>query len=874
MELVGAPVRVVGDASDQAAQDQFVLKKSGNCCKCTCLGCIGVVSLLVQIRASLLPVEIMAHEWTGPARPGGEHHLRLIFLTGSLSIVFCLIGLCLVRREKRVPGGCECLSCHGPWVPWYLFMLSGGSALQLLAITSVWRGDDPDLKRPLISIVCLLGTTATFAFSFAWSRAFVQQNTSLQQANNDAGNEAVLRHPKCDAHSGFTLQEARESKKFEMAYMVVEAIFVVVSILFPETSEIEVVPRLMRLHTRVGLMCFLFRLHRFLFATTAWRAGRLATAFDMFEFSWSACVLGWTGQASYASFLLNIMLAYMVLFVFPLRRARFTVPLCYGLYCTTVVTRVSLWSDPECDSAVYQTLLLLGIGQILNIFAKQTMHNSKWQTFLLIEEKTQLALDEKVLRFQAEFANEMIAGSLDHSPIDEQSSYLGDAKSLHAGSPKHNKQGVIDAVNSSSRRIPGHKVAPLAASIISAPAKLEQGLQQSREPLEEVANCLPIDALAWVEGEALPRALAELQPGSRVLCYDRLSGNLKHAALLDVQRKDGPVEWTTVTLADGATLEMTSDHPMQPVNSAASDGAEQATMRSFLSRPGLPVRAAELKPGQHSLMFLQVVPNMVESVNSHTHSKPRMALKVQQPERHALFVAPAGLRNDGIIQTMAVESVDVNTSSCVYLNRRRSFLEISQVCEDPPGFEECRAGSAPPSLHGWSCAESHVSIESGESVSVSSSLPSSERNIELVFGPLPVVRQDPMSLGSNDTYAAGVVGDSSESSYKLTDILRLRAAGLQSRGSVCHDIDQCVPCAHENRKQLFHKAPCFKGLFCERCHEEHTDLREAKRVQRRDRKRVQRRDRRRQMHQQGSKCLSSQGDVAEVLDEQEADEAT
>lgn len=60
----------------------------------------------------------------------------------------------------------------------------------------------------------------------------------------------------------------------------------------------------------------------------------------------------------------------------------------------------------------------------------------------------------------------------------------------------------------------------------------------------------------------------------------------------------------------------------------------------------------------------------------------------------------------------------------------------------------------------------------------------------------------------------------SSDTVRLTQLLSLRSAGLQSLGSLRHAAGDCRPCLfHGRRKTGSGVMECWKGALCERCHE-------------------------------------------------------
>merc|ERR1712151_530137 len=118
-----------------------------------------------------------------------------------------------------------------------------------------------------------------------------------------------------------------------------------------------------------------------------------------------------------------------------------------------------------------------------------------------------------------------------------------------------------------------------------------------------------------------------METGEKVLCFDRLTQNLKHAGITNIHRQTGSVDWTHVTLTDGTSLGMTSDHPVQPMSPLGQP-----------SKDG-PIRASELQPEKDSLMVLKVVPVLVQSIRNSSEHRSYISVNVNQSERYSVFVA-------------------------------------------------------------------------------------------------------------------------------------------------------------------------------------------------------------------------------------------
>jgi hypothetical protein len=323
----------------------------------------------------------------------------------------------------------------------------------------------------------------------------------------------------------------------------------------------------------------------------------------------------------------------------------------------------------------------------------------------------------------------------------------------------------------------------------------------------------------------------------------------------------GRVVWTSVTLADGTSLKVTADHPVQPV-------PPDAEARGKLGPWNMsePIQAGQLKPGVDHLLVLKVSPVEVQSSVLHEEVGNRIALSIQQPERHTIFVASPG-QQIGCLQTMAVESsaaisrpaLDIKNT---FLNVKETFASFEQHMYY---VQQGQSNSAPASIHpktrsarSASPPKSPTSPKSplspkspsmlqvlnrlsdlkGSSSSLSLSNPSSTSDRSSGKSATVVIGGPYVPVLDQDGRATGVQVANPENGVALRSIIGLRNTGLRSLGSVAHQHCDCKPCAFENRRQFYSTRPCNKGSLCEFCHEPHqTELRKAKRQSARKKRR-------------------------------------
>jgi len=553
----------------------------------------------------------------------------------------------------------------------------------------------------------------------------------------------------------------------------------------------------------------------------SWGMDMLNTLMDAACFTWCAILAGSVGRIGPVTLVFNIMISYMLIFVFPFRRALIVVPLCYLTYCAT--SAITFQHDDDTTSlelrssqwgTVIAELGALGIGLVLSVSAKRMIELSKWEAFVMCREKAAEAIHEKVLRVQSEFAHEV---AVRRTRLDSESS-------------AHFKEA---SGNSRCENI--------LPSLLSAPAILQVASTDNATKAciphdSSGGDCLPPDAKVWIEGHTCPRLLSQLKCGERILCYDRLSGNLKYAAISAFEQTEGDITWCFVSLADGTTLKMTSDHPIQP----HVTGAQNAASGSLA-----PVRAEDLQPKRDSLTVLKIASVPVDAVQHVKEVGQKISLSVQQPLRHSIFVASHGETANGgagLLQTMCVESADVLSQNRLRLGESRTFVHLTEddLSEPPPlrrtlsepsGFPSCppeqdvdHGGSAAP--RPLSDAPGSFSNSTGSQCPVSSHESSSATGSQnadvLVASALTLA---PACQEAGDPGAAGAlfaVSSGANAPARLSDLLRLKSSGLRSLGSVDHGSGNCHPCAFHNRYRPNGAVLlCKKGLLCERCHQDH-----------------------------------------------------
>jgi hypothetical protein len=301
-----------------------------------------------------------------------------------------------------------------------------------------------------------------------------------------------------------------------------------------------------------------------------------------------------------------------------------------------------------------------------------------------------------------------------------------------------------------------------------------------------------------------------LRSGQKVLCHDSISKGLRYAEILDVRVENGTAKWVDVVLEDGTNLQMTANHPVLPVagSQQGSDGTGA-------------VRALDLCPGSDYLMVLKTMPVLVQGIELGTsdESEERVFLTLHQPQRHSLFVAsaPGESASSPTVQTIAVGSADA---------RPQYDIAAKNTFIDMPTDTMCmmkRSNSAPPDYRE---AKYVPTISSSYNSSLNSTLsdssispPSDEVNILVAPDARPVLDMRADAGGANLK-----IEDRSGTAVALSEVLGIQSMALRSLGSIDHASGQCRTCLFANRADHTGGSACWKGVFCERCHETHAPM--------------------------------------------------
>eukprot|EP00971_Amphidinium_carterae_P247192 4909157-Amphidinium_carterae.1 len=144
-------------------------------------------------------------------------------------------------------------------------------------------------------------------------------------------------------------------------------------------------------------------------------------------------------------------------------------------------------NDVVCSECRYDGLFALqAFSMLVAVMAKFKLEGSQREVFRLYEEKRLEMISERVKRYEAEFAQEQL-GALAPKPP-----------------PKAGPPSVVSTAPSSATQ----STLFGAASVKSAPAALCE-VAHACGGTRRSGECLPPDALVWVEGTALPQEVRQ-----------------------------------------------------------------------------------------------------------------------------------------------------------------------------------------------------------------------------------------------------------------------------------------------------------------------------------------------------------------------------
>jgi len=356
-------------------------------------------------------------------------------------------------------------------------------------------------------------------------------------------------------------------------------------------------------------------------------------------------------------------------------------------------------------------------------------------------------------------------------------------------------------------------------SVWSCPCFQKEALPHTSPCGENGGDCLPGTATVWVEGSPAPVALSNVKPSHKVLCYDKLTKQVQYATVNGVNLlKANEVPWVAVNLADGTSLEMTADHPVEPHTQTGH------------------IRAADLRPEKHQLMVVKLAPVSVVSVEKvEPKCATRVALCLSQPHRMAVFASASS----NSWATMAVGSADAGMTAPLQLREKRSFLEVQPASS----ITQRRSSSLPPQLERQSITAQRTYIQKDSELMTctleTKSQCVSENSAQSSQSP---VQSSSSLVSSLESAASFLVGFQptplmethlpnrsmklrNRNMFQLSDYMHLKGMGVPTVGSVAHAnpsdelYHECSPCVFDFKHRVKNRPkPCWKSFLCDRCH--------------------------------------------------------
>jgi len=530
-------------------------------------------------------------------------------------------------------------------------------------------------------------------------------------------------------------------------------------------------------------------------------------------------------QRQWQSFIITqvfqFVLMYFVLFVLKASHALLVGGLCITIYST--ITLVASSTFEVFSLTAHVDLLLLTFVYAISLFAKYNMMLSKRTLCELLDKQKENMVQEKVLRCQAEFTCERLASQR----AAEQAGY----KCYDI------EEAVAQPDPEESTTAPSE-----VCSAYSAPAAIH-GRRPEKVPLcpKGSGDCLPATGVAWVENCPAPRSLNTLMPGERVLCYDNVGKGLTYAEVMDSHPayNSATAPWVMVTLKDGTQLSMTADHPVAVQPSPEHAGNVHKSMLEIHRRC---VRAEDLDTEKDCLMVLKMVAtpvasiakvdaNAVSAVDENADCLPEnkwITVTVEQPDRHELFVATRD-KFGAPGQPIAVGSSDRIPSGMSPTDKlavKNTFFHglLEDDVEDSRRVR--RSNSAPPSLrHSSTSAPIRCYSRPGGSVTFSDfKCPTESDRLSTLSG--TTISGTTESSGCQNPSDVKVGATDFDSTgfgavARLTDIIRSKAKGIPSVGSVHKSHDACSPCSFHFtwQRNPGRRAPCKASYMCEYCHD-------------------------------------------------------
>ena len=292
-----------------------------------------------------------------------------------------------------------------------------------------------------------------------------------------------------------------------------------------------------------------------------------------------------------------------------------------------------VWEEVEPGGDVLQVvseLITLLIATAALCFVRWSSWSDREAHFRREESLKTSIIDEKVKRCHVEFAAQQLTEFIGKQEGE------GEESSCVSLAPQE---------SSPLPTVPT-RATPSPPSVQSAPSNMDRlSLLQNTSPRSR-CDCLPVSAKVHVDGFCGGKPASKLSVGDRVLCYDHLAGSIKFVEVEDCGIIAGPCSWSRVTLTDGTTMSVTTDHPVRIVGEMEAQGGVGGL------GGGRVVRAGELRPG-NMLKILRMGAVPIEEMQTEPDHQPRVRINLRQSWRYSLFCSEGSGQE---MTSVAVES--------------------------------------------------------------------------------------------------------------------------------------------------------------------------------------------------------------------------
>lgn len=174
--------------------------------------------------------------------------------------------------------------------------------------------------------------------------------------------------------------------------------------------------------------------------------------------------------------------------------------------------------------------LVITLGLAAAVRKQENLSNT---ISLLLQRQEGNIIEQKVMRCSAEFECEQLKNPIGCSKLMVPSeSCVAQSMSVSIAESAR--------ANPRRRQKPTPALAPSALSTRSAPVIMQRTSQGDCK--EGGSDCLPADAVAWVQHQALPVSLCDVKVGDQVLCFDHLAQGPQYTEVSSISMEKSAAE--------------------------------------------------------------------------------------------------------------------------------------------------------------------------------------------------------------------------------------------------------------------------------------------------------------------------------------------